>query len=186
MIMKKLFIWIFVMLSGTVSAQVRKLTLEEVVQQSKEQSIASKQAVTQKKTNYWQYRSFQADYKPQLSLLGTVPGFTRSYIQVVQPDGTVSFQQVSNNNSTLNLSLSQSIAMTGGTIYMQQQMQRFDDFQRDVTRYNGIPFEIGIKQPLFQFNPLKWDRKISPLKYQEGNQQYIQSLEQVALDATGF
>ncbi len=184
--MRKLFIWIFVLFSGTLSAQVRKLTLEEVVQQSKEQSIASKQAVTQKKTNYWQYRSFMADYKPQLSLLGTVPGFTRSYVQVVQPDGTVSFQQVSNNNSTLNLSLSQSIAPTGGTVYVQQQMQRFDDFRRDVTRYNGIPFEIGIKQPLFQYNPLKWDRKISPLKYQEGNQQYIQSLEQVALDATGF
>ena len=48
MTMRKLFIWIFVMLSGTVAAQIRKLTLEEVVQQSKEQSIASKQAVTQK------------------------------------------------------------------------------------------------------------------------------------------
>nr|WP_295928133.1 TolC family protein [uncultured Dyadobacter sp.] len=186
MTMKKLFILVLLILSAPVSAQIRKLTLDEVVQQSKEQSIASKQAVTQKKTIFWQYRSFMADYKPQLSLLGTVPGFTRSYIQVVQPDGTVSFQQVSNNNSMLSLSLSQSIAMTGGTVYVQQQMQRFDDFQRDVTRYNGIPFELGIKQPLFQFNPLKWDRKISPLKYQEGNQQYIQSLEQVALDATGF
>ncbi|MGV3600865.1 MAG: TolC family protein [Dyadobacter fermentans] len=186
MTMRKLFIWIFVIWSGGVWAQTRKLTLEEVVQQAREQSIASKQAVTQKKTNYWQYRSFLADYKPQLSLLGTVPGFTRSYIEVVQPDGTVSFQPVSNNNSMLNLSLSQSIAMTGGTVYVQQQMQRFDDFQRDVTRYNGIPFEIGIQQPLFRFNPLKWDRKIQPLKYQEGNQQYIQALEQVALDATGF
>ncbi|ACT96800.1 TolC family protein [Dyadobacter fermentans] len=186
MTMRKLFIWILVIWSGAVLAQTRKLTLEEVVQQAREQSIASKQAVTQKKTNYWQYRSFLADYKPQLSLLGTVPGFTRSYIEVVQPDGTVSFQPVSNNNSMLNLSLSQSIAMTGGTVYVQQQMQRFDDFQRDVTRYNGIPFEIGIQQPLFRFNPLKWDRKIQPLKYQEGNQQYIQALEQVALDATGF
>lgn len=186
MTMRKLFIWILVIWSGAVLAQTRKLTLEEVVQQAREQSIASKQAVTQKKTNYWQYRSFLADYKPQLSLLGTVPGFTRSYIEVVQPDGTVSFQPVSNNNSMLNLSLSQSIAMTGGTVYVQQQMQRFDDFQRDVTRYNGIPFEIGIQQPLFRFNPLKWDRKIQPLKYQEGNQQYIQALEQVALDVTGF
>lgn len=167
-------------------AQVRKLSLDEVVQQARTQSIASKQAVTQKKTNYWQYRSFLADYKPQLSLTGTLPGFTRSYIEVVQPDGTVSFQQVSKNNSLLNLSLSQSIAWTGGTVYVQQQMQRFDDFQGDVTRYNGIPFEVGFKQPLFQFNPLKWDRKIQPLKYQEGSQQFIQSLEQVALNATGY
>lgn len=185
--MKQFFLSILLMLAcAPVFAQMQKLSLEEVVQQAKAQSIASKQAVTLKKTNYWEYRSFLADYKPQLSLLGTLPGFTRSYIEVVQPDGTVSFQPVSNNNSILSLSLSQSIAMTGGTVYVQQQMQRFDDFQRDVTRYNGIPFEIGITQPLFRFNPLKWDRRIQPLKYQEGNQQFIQSLEQVALDATGF
>lgn len=185
--MKHLFALILAVLSGLPAcSQVRKLSLQEVVQLSREQSIASKQAATQKKTNYWQYRSFQADYKPQLSLTGTVPGFTRSYIEVIQPDGTVSFQNVSNNNSLLNLSLSQSIAMTGGTVYVQQQMQRFDDFARDNTRYNGIPFEIGLKQPLFQFNPLKWDRRIQPLKYREGNQQFIQSLEQVALDATGY
>ncbi|MCF2502573.1 TolC family protein [Dyadobacter sp. CY107] len=167
-------------------AQLRSLSLQEVVAMAKEQSIASKQAVTARKTNYWQYRSFQADYKPQLSLNGTIPGFTRSYIQVTQPDGTISFEQVSNNNSLLNLSLSQSIALTGGTVYVQQQTQRFDDFARNNTRYNGIPFEIGISQPLFRFNTLKWDRKIQPLKYQEGNQQFIQSLEQIALDATGY
>ncbi|WP_348064495.1 TolC family protein [Dyadobacter sp.] len=174
------------MMNLTASAQLRTLALQEVVDLAKQQSIASKQAVTQKKTNFWQYRSFLADYKPQLSLNGTIPGFTKSYIEVVQPDGSVSFQRVSNNNSTLNLSLSQSIALTGGTIYVQQQMQRFDDFARNNTRYNGIPFEIGLRQPLFRFNALKWDRKIQPLKYQEGNQQYLQSLEQVALDATGY
>jgi len=167
-------------------AQVQRLTLGEVVQMAREGSIASKQAVTQKKTNYWKYRSFVADFKPQLSLNGTLPGFTRSYIQVVQPDGNISFQPVSYNNSQVNLQLSQSIALTGGTVFAQQQVQRFDDFARNKTSYNGIPFEVGIDQPLFRFNEMKWNRKIEPLKYQEGNQQYIASLEQVALNATGY
>ncbi|WP_159466972.1 TolC family protein [Dyadobacter sp. 3J3] len=167
-------------------AQIQRISLTEVVQQAREQSVASKQAVTSRKTNYWQYRSFMADFKPQLSLNGTIPGFTNSYIQVVQPDGTVSFQSVSYNNSVANLSLNQSIALTGGTIYVQQQMQRFDNFAGKTTSYNGIPFEFGITQPLFRFNAMKWNRKIEPLKYQEGNQQYIASLEQVALDATGL
>ncbi|KAA6439539.1 TolC family protein [Dyadobacter flavalbus] len=177
---------LFVCFPMHVHAQPRRLTLAETVEAAREQSIASKQALTLKKTNYWKYRSFQADYKPQLSLLGTLPGFTRSYIEVVQPDGTVSFQQVSNNNSLLNLSLSQSLAATGGTIYVQQQLQRFDDFARNNTRYNGIPVEIGFRQPLFRFNPMKWERKIQPLIFQEGNQQFIASLEKVALDATGY
>ncbi len=184
--MRYFYFLIFVFQVSLCQAQVQKLSLSEVVQKAREQSVASKQAVTSKKTNFWQYRSFLADFKPQLSLSGTVPGFTNSYIQVVQPDGTVSFQSVSYNNSVVSLSLEQKIAPTGGTIYVQQQMQRFDDFAGDATRYNGIPFEFGISQPLFRFNKMKWDRKIEPLKFQEGNQKYIGDLEQVALDATGL
>ncbi len=171
---------------SVVTGQPQRYTLAQVVTLAREQSLASKQAATQKKTNEWQYRSFVANYKPQLSLNGTLPGFTRSFVEVVQPDGTVAFQSVANNNSSLNLALSQNIALTGGTIFAQQQLQRFDDFARDQTRYNGIPFAVGISQPLFRFNAMKWERKIEPLKFQEGNQQYLADLEGVALDATSF
>eukprot|EP01034_Spumella_vulgaris_P033367 gene33367-41178_t len=68
-------------LENTAEAQIQRISLTEVVQQAREQSVASKQAVTSRKTNYWQYRSFMADFKPQLSLNGTIPGFTNSYIQ---------------------------------------------------------------------------------------------------------
>lgn len=184
--MKNFSLIVFILFAITASAQPQRLTLNEVIQLAKSGSIASKQAVTQKKTNYWKYRSFQADFKPQLSLNGTLPGFTRSFIQVVQPDGNISFQNVSYNNSQVNLQLSQSIALTGGTVFAQQQVQRFDDFARNKTSYNGIPFEFGIAQPLFRFNEMKWNRKIEPLKFQEGNQLFISSLEEVALNATGY
>lgn len=170
--------------TGNTLAQPQRISLQEVIETARLHSVASKQAVTLKKTNFWSYRSFLADFKPQLSLNGTVPGFTKSYIQVVQPDGTIAFQPVSYNNSTLNLALNQSIALTGGTIYVQQQMQRFDDFAGNQTRYNGVPFEFGVTQPLFRFNAMKWNRKIEPLKFREGNQTFIASMEQVALDAT--
>lgn len=167
-------------------AQERQYTLHEVVQLAREQSIAAKQAVTQKKTNYWKYRSFIADYKPQLSLSGKLPGFTRSFLEVVQPDGSISFQPVSYNNSMVNLSLSQNIAATGGTIFVQQELQRFDDFAKDKTSYNGIPIQIGFDQPLFRFNEMKWIRRIEPLKFKEGNQEFIASLEEVSLNVTGY
>ncbi|MCE7039905.1 TolC family protein [Dyadobacter sp. CY312] len=180
-----LSVFLFVVVSQ-IFGQVQRYTLAEVVQLARSQSISSKQAETRKKTNYWQYRSFIADFKPQLSLSGTLPGFTRSYIQVVQPDGTISFRNVSYNNSLVNLGLSQNIALTGGTIFVQKELQRFDDFDRNTTSYNGIPVEIGINQPLFRFNEMKWTRKIEPLKFQEGNQQFVSSLEQVSLDAAAY
>ncbi|MCX6216652.1 TolC family protein [Spirosoma sp.] len=159
-------------------------TLPDVIQQAQSQSVAAKRANTQQRTNIWAYRSFLAQFKPQLSLDGSLPNFTRSYIQVTQPDGNIRFEPVSYNNSILNLSLSQTIAPTGGTIFVQKQIQRFDNFIQNNTLYNGIPFGIGLAQPLFQFNPMRWDKKIQPLLFAEGNQQLIESLEQVSLSAT--
>ncbi|MFD1144179.1 TolC family protein [Larkinella insperata] len=167
-------------------AQPQHVTLEDVVQMAKAQSIAAKQAATQKQTNYWQYRTFLAGFRPQLSLDGYLPSFERSFTEVTQPDGTISFQPISNNNSVLNLALSQNIALTGGSVFVQKQLQRFDDFQRNNRLYNGIPFAVGVRQPLFQFNAMKWDRKIEPLKFDESNQQFIEAMEQVTVDATGL
>ncbi len=180
-----------VLLVGLLTAQVAlaqsvSLTLDDVVRLAREQSLAGKQAATLQKTSYWTFRTFMAGFKPQLSLSGSLPSFTRSFVQVIQPDGTIVFQPVSNNNSILSLSLSQNIPLTGGSIYVQQQVQRFDNFLAKNTLYNGVPFEVGLSQPLFRFNPMKWDRLTEPLRYAESNQQYIEAMEQVALDATGF
>ncbi|MFD2934383.1 TolC family protein [Spirosoma flavum] len=186
--MNRYFLLIFSLLVSIrqLSAQAQTTTLNEVLQLAQLQSVASKQANTQQRTNVWSYRSFQAQFKPQLSLDGSLPNFTRSYVQVTQPDGNIRFEPVSYNNSILNLSLSQTIAPTGGTVFIQKQLQRFDNFIQGSTLYNGIPFGIGLSQPLFQFNQMRWDRKIQPLLFSEGNQQLIESLEQVSLTATNL
>jgi outer membrane protein TolC len=168
------------------AAQVQPVTLADVVQMAREQSVAAKQAVTGQRTSYWKYRTFLSGYRPQLSLDGSAPRFTRSYVEVTQDDGTIDFIPVSNNNSLLTLSLSQNIPLTGGSVFVQQELQRFDDLRGRTTLYNGVPFAIGIKQPLFQFNAMKWERRIEPLRYQEGNQQLFESMEQAAFDATGY
>lgn len=174
----------FILLFHLATAQTRPLTLEQVVELAKTQSVAAKRAETQRETNYWEYRTFLSGFRPQLSLDGSLPSFTRSFVEVQQPDGTIAFQPVSNNNSLLNLALSQNIARTGGSLFVQHQLQRFDDFRRNNTIYNGIPFSIGLQQPLFRFNPMKWDRRTEPLRYEEGTQQATEARERVALDAT--
>ena len=162
------------------------LTLQQVVDMSKLKSIESKQALTTRETKYWQYRTYRSNYQPQLSLTGVVPGYNKTFTEVQQPDGTILFQSIHNNNSSLNLSFSQSIAATGGTVYGTTQLQRFDDFDRKNTLYNGVPFGIGYSQPLFQFNSLLWDKKIEPLKFNESRQAFIESMEQIAIKATGY
>jgi outer membrane protein len=171
---------------GSAGGDTLILSLREVVQMAKDRSIASKQAVTIKETKYWQYKTFRSNYQPQLSLNGILPGYSKTFTEVIQPDGTIQFQPVHNNNSSLNLSFSQSISATGGTVFGTTQLQRFDDFDRKNTLYNGVPFGIGYSQPMFQFNQLRWDKKIEPLKFDESKQAYIESMEQIAIKANGY
>lgn len=163
---------------------VRKLRLQEVIALAQEQSAVAKQAKTSRETSYWQWRSFKSDYKPQLRLEGVLPDFSRSITPVTQPDGTLEFRPVSNNNSELGLTLSQAIGPTGGTIFVTSLMQRFDDFDRNQTRYNGNPAIIGLQQPLFAYNSLAWAKKIEPLKYEESQRKYLEERESIAVDAT--
>src|SRR3954471_11687284 len=163
-----------------------RFTLQQVVEMAKQKSIASKQASTTKETKYWEWRTYKSNYAPQLALNGILPGYSKSFIEVQQPDGTILFQPVHNNNSSLNLSFSQSISATGGTVFGTTQLQRFDDFDRKNKLYNTVPFGIGYSQPIFQFNNLSWDKKVEPLKYNESKQAFVESMEQIAITASGY
>jgi outer membrane protein TolC len=163
-----------------------RLTLQQVVEMAKAKSIASKQANTLKETKYWQWKTYRSNYQPQLSLAGNLPAYNKTFREVLQPNGTIEFQRVHYNNSALNLAFSQSIAQTGGTVFGTTQLQRFDDFDRRTLLYNATPYAIGYSQPLWRFNQLKWDQKIEPLKYNESRQEYIESLEQISIKATGY
>ena len=176
------------MLSETpaIAQDTLKLSLREVVETAKANSIAAKQAVTVRETKYWEWRTFKSNYQPQLALSGILPGYTKTYAQVLQPNGTILFQPIHNDNSSLTLDFTQSIAATGGTIYGTTELQRFSDFDRDNVLYNGTPYGIGYTQPILQFNRLKWEKKIEPLKFEESKQAYIESQEQIAINVTTY
>ncbi len=188
--MKILYIIAFMFISlrgfGAGIGDTTRLTLQEVVAMSKDNSIAAKQAATTRETKYWQWRTFKSNYQPQLSLSGNLPAYSKTDIEVVQPNGTIIFQPVHNDNSQLTLNFSQTITATGATIYGQSVLQRFDDFDRNNILYEGVPYAIGFSQPLGQYNSLKWDKKIQPLLYNESKQAYFEAQEQISITATGY
>ncbi|NNU33639.1 TolC family protein [Mucilaginibacter sp. S1162] len=174
------------MSTAAISRDTLHLSLKQVVEMAKDNSIAAKQAATTRETKYWQWRTFRSNYQPQLSLSGNLPGYTKTSTPVVQPDGTILFQPIHYDNSALNLNFSQTITATGATIYGTTQLQRFDDFNRNSVLYNGVPYAIGFTQPLGQFNALKWDKKIQPLLYNESIQAYIEAQETISIKVTGY
>ncbi|MBC3540591.1 TolC family protein [Rufibacter sediminis] len=162
----------------------RRFTLPETIELALSASTAAKQAATNKTGSYWQYRTFKADYRPHLTLSGTLPDFSRSIIPVIQPDGTTDFRAVSISNSDLSLSLSQAVGLTGGQFFVSSQSQRFDDFNQGVRRYNSFPAIIGFRQPIFGYNSLGWAKKVEPLRFRESERQFIEDRENIATTAT--
>ncbi|MDH5396702.1 MAG: TolC family protein [Cyclobacteriaceae bacterium] len=158
----------------------RKLTLEDVVIIAIEQSPAAKRAETRKENRYWMYRTFKSNYVPQLQLSGTLPGFTRAFSRIQQNNGTFAYRFQNQNTAELELSLQQTIAATGGRVFMSSSLERFDNFLDGEHSYRGDPVSVGFFQPLFGFNALKWDQKIEPLRYEESKREYAEEFEQIS------
>ncbi len=186
---RNVFYLIIVMLlfgAETAFSQVpRLLTLSEVVAIAQQQSSTARQATTRKNSGKWNYKIFRSRYLPSLNLTGTIPDFSNSISNTLQPDGSQAFRQRTLSNSNSGLNLSQNIGPTGGTISVSSQLQRLDIFDNTHTSsYLAQPLVIGLNQPLFRFNQLRWDNKIEPLKYLETQLQYGEDMENVSFQAS--
>lgn len=165
-----------------------QLTLDEIVARAKSRSPASLRAETRRENRYWNYRFFRSNYNPQLRLGGTVPGFAQSVNTVIQPDGSVGFREVRQNLMDVELGMQQVIGATGGTISVNSSTNRFDNFLAPEgspqTQWSGVPVNVRLSQPIFAFNPLKWDKKIEPLLYEESKREFVEEMEQISTTVT--
>lgn len=164
--------------------QPTTLSLEQVITQALSQSAVARQAITTRDQGYWQWRGYQANYRPQLGLQGMLPGYSRAVTPVVQPDGTTDFRAVRINNSNLAVTLTQNIGLTGGQVFVASEVQRFDDFNGRLRRYNNQPVAVGLTQPLGRFNALRWARRLEPLRYEESRRLFAEERETIAQRVT--
>lgn len=186
-----LFIFVGIILIFKGEAQptlTEELTFDEVVQLAREQSPDAIMAKHRFRASYWEFRTYKADYLPNLSLSTTFPEFSRAIKKYQNPDGTYTYVEDNLNSSTVNLNLRQNVGFTGGQIFATSNLTRLDEFGGDEisTSFLSTPISIGYRQPVMFYNEYKWQKKIEPLKYEEAQKEYITSLENVALKAVNY
>lgn len=160
------------------------LQLSELLDLAAHRSLPAYAAQRDLRLAQLDFTVYRADFKPQVTAFANFPNYSRSFAEVTQPDGTIAFQPIQNNNSSVSLLATQRLAATGGTVFLQSNLQRFDDFGNDATSYNGLPFRLGINQPLFGFNPWKWQRQTAPLAQQVATKKYAFDREQIGVEAS--
>ena len=178
----------FTFLNG--QTKTLQLSLSEVVTLAQSDAPDVLIANTRLNNSYWRYKSFLADYKPQINLDAQLPNLNRSIASITLPDGTDAFINRSLMSSSLGLQLSQQITATGGTVFASTNLERIDIFKTDNNpssqSYLSAPISVGFNQPLFAYNQLKWNKKIEPLRYSERTKEYAEEMESVAFEAANL
>jgi len=185
--MKNIFLQIVLAAFSLVSLPLigqQQISLEEILVEAKSNMASVKMAKTDLEIAGAQMNFYKSELKPSLGLDLLLPNFINTSTQVTQPDGSIAFQQVTQNNSSISLFANQNIAATGGQIFLQSDLQRFDDFSTDARQYNGVPIRVGFIQPFFQFNRFKWQKRILNVLQKENVSAYNVAVEDALWRAT--
>ena len=159
------------------------LTLEKAVAIAREFSPYALVARHSFRSQYWNYCYYKANYKPSLTFSST-PNFNHRINVITQPDGTSRYVQQNQMRTDANLALSQNIAFTGGTLFLQSGIQRLDILDNNTFSYQTTPVIIGYEQSILGYNYLKWDQKIEPIRFEEAKRSYVKTMEEVSWEAT--
>jgi len=159
---------------------VKRLTFEEVIKLAEVQSPNALMAKHRFRASYWQYRTFIAQYRPSLTLTGTTPDYSNALDRVYDSQSETWIYRATNTmNNIGSLSLAQNIGLTGGSISLNSDLTLYNDIQNTSRKYITSPISIGLNQPIFRYNALKWQRKTEPLKYQAAMKTYVAGIENV-------
>ena len=167
--------------------EIHKITLDDAIVLARTRSVDAAVALNEFRSAYWEYRSYKANLLPEMNFTATLPSYNKNYSAYQQSDGSYTF--VRNNNLGLNgeLSITQNIWLTGGTLSLNTSL----DFLRQIdgnvgNRYMSVPVALTLNQPIFGVNTVKWNRKIEPLRYAEAKAKFISDTEEVTLYAIQY
>ena len=171
------------MLSGKIAAQ-EQMTLEDAIHTARRHSVEALQARQSFISTYWAYRSYLASRLPSLHMVGRLMNYDRSLTLLQNPDdGTLNYVSSNNLQNSLGLQINQNITFTGGSIQVESDLTRLDQFgsSRGWTWYSR-PVTLTYYQPLFTYNQFKWDKKIEPKAYEKGKRDYLERMESLTIN----
>ncbi len=186
--MRKIILCSICFFAGWVSAQdsllVVSLSLKNVVDLAISQSSSVKYMQNQDVNYYWRWKNHQTRFRPQLTLSGDLPDFENQTKPITQPDGSIKFNQVTQLETSAQLAINQPIPLLGASVYAATGITRLQDFNNNTVGFSGYPVSVGIYQPLFAYNWMKWTRMTEPLVYEEAQKRFIESIEEISYNAT--
>lgn len=119
-----------------------------------------------------QNKLFYKELLPKVSMNISMP-YQRSISDVLQPDGTTRYFERNFINATQNLSISQIIPFTGGTVSLSNSINYSRDFNNNINNFSSNWVSISYQQSINGFNSYKWNKKIKRIEFQKDSLDYL-------------
>ena len=187
--MKKLFIVLIIIssLSYHIKSQDKiRLTLPDVIQIASKQSIDAFRNKNMYLASYWEYRFFQAERLPGISLRTNPLDFNRYLKKEYNFETNEDEYRLREYlDSDVAVSATQNVGFTGGQLFLRSELGMIKNLSgAQNTSYSATPFSIGYQQELNGYNDLKWKSKIEPVKFEKAKKTFIQDIEDLRIRST--
>ncbi|ETN96377.1 TolC family protein [Zhouia amylolytica] len=164
------------------------LDLNQVLEISATKSLESFKNKNTLLTRYWEYENYKIEGLPVIGI-NFEPLSYNNYTQEVYnyEQNRYEFRNQQTLNSNAGLNIQKNILATGGRLYLNSSVNRLETYGDNPSlSFNNNLFNIGFEQGLFNFNPYKWDKKIEPLQYEKAKKEYLESQQQLHVNAISY
>ncbi len=179
--MRRILILGFAALLTTLPAagQTVVLDLDRTVSLATGASIPAQKYQSLYDASRFEYLSWEASRRPQFLLESTPVQYqhylTQRYLSAEDVDV---YRQQRYFYSQAGISATQIFEPLGGQFYASTQLGWLRAFGPGAeSQFMTVPFSVGYKQDLLFFNPLKWDKKIEPLKLTQAEKELSYGIE---------
>ena len=186
-LLKKICLALLLILPSFISAQSKKITLEEAIKLAQKISPDYKALTNENQGSYWRFKNYKASFLPQLRFDATLPEFSNYTRRITNDLGEDIF--VNQNQLIVDgrLSLAQNVPYTGGILSINSRLERVDIYGTNAkTGYSVVPFSLSYYQNSLFYNEFKWDKKIEPLIFEESQRDFIEKMEQISLNTNQY
>ena len=161
------------------------LDLERTVRLATDSSLTAQKCQSIYDISRYQYLSWLATRKPQISLESTPIMYeqymTQRYLSVENIDA---FRMQQDLYSQAGITITQAMEPFGGEFYGSTQLGYLHTFgENSMNQFMTIPIAVGYRQNLLFYNPWKWAKRIEPLKLSRAEQELSYGIEKASEQA---
>jgi len=160
------------------------LTLDDAIKLASDSSLNAFIQENLYLAAYWRYNSYRAQRLPFMTLNTSPAEYNRTLSQEYDSqENRYRYVERQTFYSSANLSINQNLTPTGGSLFLDSDISRLENFgDLSNIEFNTVPLRLGLRQPLFAHNEFKWQKKIEPLKYEKAKLEFIEGMEEIALE----